>query len=327
MQNMEKFYGFHVTVDSKLDPYLIESLRENAKNIMYAHNYNDEEYFVYYHQLIIEPKDKHFNFEGDLSERLEKVDLVFSVNLKQKKYGDIKLYNYMLNQNINNDIKCISNTYEIKYIISGKFLLENLGFKNEIVTFIRKKVLPRHRKIKVSLIAYPTNNFIKVLKNKTSSHLTQLDIKFEKPISLGIPHNKYNKLKNKNKKRKHKIKKIKKGVIVMQKGNTYIVNGQAGAVGNNAQSINTTNQQNIIKDITKLHEQLVALRSIMKKESNTIEEDKAIVEIGNAIEYTKQSNITKAIEHLKKAGSKALEWSERIGVSLVSSILKDELGL
>ncbi len=323
---MEKYYGFHVNIDSELDPFHIDVLKERAEKIISAYDFNPEEYFLYFHQLSIIPKKSHFNFEGSLSKRLKNAELTFSVNLKQKKLRHIKFFNFLLDNGENEkQVKYTGGTYEVKYFLKGLYLEKNLGFRNEIVTFINKKILPRHRKIKISFVAYPTKKYMKVFKNQPDSHLTQLDLKFEKPISLKAPSNT---LVN-NEMQKTKSEKKEGKVTVMSNGDTYIINGQAAAVGKNSKAENTTNQQIISNnsDLEELKKELEQLRLAMRDEAKVTDDDLAIVEIGKAIEASENSNTTKVLEHLKKAGNKALEISEKIGVTIASAAIKQGLDL
>ena len=325
LQNMEKYYGFRVGIDGELDPIRVEALKEVAAKIISAYDFNEEEYFVYFHQLSIEPKEEHFGLDGGLSKRLKRADLSFSVNLKQRRMRRIKLFNFLLDKAPEDPVKWTGGADEVKYFLDGQYLEDNLGFRNELVTFISKKVRSDHRKIKVSLVAYPTDKYIKVLKNQPDSHLTQLDFKFQKAISLRVPKNISN--KNKDQNPNPKIKEHESGVTIM--GDNYNIYGQAASVGKKSKSDNTTNQQIVLskENSGELKNELELLRAAMRESAQSTDDDLAVVEIGKAIEASSEANNNNVLTHLKSAGKKALDVSEKIGVSLVTALLKQELGL
>jgi len=322
---MERFYGFRIDIDSELDPIHIEAMKEVASKIISAYDFNSEEYFIYFHQLSIRPKDVHFNMAGGLSERLKRVELSFSVNPKQRKKRQIKLFNFLLDKPSEDQVKWTGGSEKVTYYLDGKYLAKNLGFRNEIVTFISKKVRYDHRKIKVSVVAFPTDNFFQCFKKQTDNHLTQLDFKFKKPILLRPPIN----IDKSNSKKQKILNEHKSGVTVMGDGDVYINNGQSAAMGKKAKADNTTLQQVILKNenMEELKLQLELLRSEMRKVSKSTEDDLSVVEIGKAIEFVGKGDKNKVLEHLKNSGKKALEISEKIGISLVTAILKQELGI
>lgn len=187
MQNMEKYFGFRVDIDDELDPVRIEALHDAAEKVIATYGFNPEEYFVYFHQLSIEPEENHFGINGGLCNRLKRIELGFSVNLKQRRLRRIKLFNFLLDMKSNDQIKRTGGVDEIRYYLPCEYIANNLGFRNEIVTFISKDVRIDHRKIKVSVVAYPTDAYAQQLKTNPGSRLTKLDYKFQKSITLRKP--------------------------------------------------------------------------------------------------------------------------------------------
>lgn len=117
--------------------------------------------------------------------------------------------------------------------------------------------------------------------------------------------------------------------IVLQK---YEVNaGQVGAVGDNATAENSSFIQSGAAgqsvEISKLFEELVLLRKAMKDAATEPEHDLAVAEVAKAELAAREGDRTKAAQHLKGAGKWALGLATAIGASLVSSVLKGELGL
>lgn len=184
MQQLENFYGFKVSIIDSIEPHRVQVLQERAYKILEMQNYNPYEYFVYFHQLLVEPKT-HFNNKLNLSQKLKTLEIKFSVNPKQRQTGSIKLFNYLLDQ----EFEHISDNYDIRYFVDGKYLYENKFFKNELITFIQRKVPSKHRKIKLNLIPTPSEEWIKSLKHNSNSIITQLDQRYSdaKKITLMKP--------------------------------------------------------------------------------------------------------------------------------------------
>lgn len=187
MQNMEKYFGFRVELTDELDPVQIIAIKEMAQKILNSYNFNEEEYYVYFHQLCIFPKDSHFGVSGGIQERLESLRLEFSVNPKQVKNGSIKLINYLLDYQDEEGTWCIPSATELVYSLEGKYVAKRKRFRNEIVTFIKKNVRTDHRKIKLSVNAFPTLAMEEKFNSEQYTRPTQLDFRFNKPITLKMP--------------------------------------------------------------------------------------------------------------------------------------------
>lgn len=89
------------------------------------------------------------------------------------------------------------------------------------------------------------------------------------------------------------------------------------------------NQQIVIKneDLGQLQEELTLLSNKLSERVSTQADKNAQTEVGNALEAAKKGQTDAVSTYLKSAGKKALEVSEKIGVSLVTSVLKQQLGL
>jgi len=284
MTNMEKFFGFKVTIIDELEPIDIIAFKDRAIRILSLMNFNPDEYFAYYHRLNIDPKDIHFGVRGGISERLDSIKLSFSVNPKQKKNKKIRFYNYFLDNHISSNVIAINDTYSIKYIIEGKFLSANLGFSNEIITFVAKDVLPRHRKIKISIEAYPTNTFFQRMRKQESSKLTQFDFKFKKPILLKQPTN-----KNYNSKLT----------------NTFSSKFEEISI-----------PQNYLK---KIQDELHKLHLEMKKHIRNEEE---LLNIEVALNYVKSNDSKNLFNHLKRIDQSTFELYKKIGIPTLLAIIE-----
>ena len=319
MQNIERYFGYKVVLTDKLDPARVSVLKEKAELIMALNAFSEDDFVVYFHQLTLMPNDDHFSNNFQLEEKIKRLDLSFSVNKKQIKNGKIKLYNFLIKDNAEpSNYKEFGHAHSINYMIQGSALKGRYGFRNEIVTFVHKELRRDHRKLKVSMACQPTDFFREQLTNQKDMHLTQLDFKLEsKHVHLLKAKTNYS-----------AIPKHKGDMIV---NNTYINNGQAGAMGENAKTDNSTfNQQvNSGLDLNEMVSALGKLRQAMKAtaEDNNIEQDKALSAITFAEDAAKEGDEAKTLEYLKKGGKWAFEVSEKVGTTVLSAYLKATLGL
>lgn len=319
MQNIERYFGYKVVLTDELDPVRVAILQEKADYIKEMQSYSDDEFVVYFHQLSLMPNDEHFSSSFQLEEKIKRLDLSFSVNPKQVRNGKIKLYNYLLKSDEPSNYKEIAHAHQISYMIQGSALKNRYGFRNEIVTFVNKKLRKDHRKLKVSVQCRPTEHFKEYLTNKKDMHLTQIDFKLDsREVSL---------LKGTNGNKKEPKEKGVKNVT----NNTYINNGVAGAMGETASSTNSTlNQQ--VNSGANLGEIVSALEKLKKAMKATIddsdeEQEKSLSVITLAHNEAKQGNEKEALGFLKKGGKWAFEVSEKIGTQVLSAYIKTELGL
>lgn len=319
MQNIERYFGYKVVLTDKLDPARVSVLKEKAELIMALNAFSEDDFVVYFHQLTLMPNDKHFSSNFQLEEKIKRLDLSFSVNKKQVKNGKIKLYNFLLKDNKEpSNYREYGHAHSINYMIQGSALKDRYGFRNEIVTFVHKELRSDHRKLKVSMACQPTDFFKEQLTNQKDTHLTQLDFKLESKHVYLL----------KAKKNESKIPEHKGDMTV---NNTFINNGQAGSMGENATTNNSTfNQQvNSGLNLDEMVGALAKLRQAMKAtaEDDNIEQDKALSAITLAEDAAKEGDEKRTLEYLRKGGKWALEVSEKVGTTILTAYLKATLGL
>jgi hypothetical protein len=121
------------------------------------------------------------------------------------------------------------------------------------------------------------------------------------------------------------------GVEVVM-GDRYDVHGQAAAVGPNAHVHDATFNQiwtqsagNI--DLPALAEQLSQLRTALRAEAKSPEDDQIVAEVGQAELAARNGNGPAAIRHLRGAGQWALGVATSIGVAIAVAAIKASTGL
>lgn len=114
-------------------------------------------------------------------------------------------------------------------------------------------------------------------------------------------------------------------------GDQYQVQ-QAASVGPNSQASGVTfnmiwKQTKNDIDLKALSEELELLREVLKGEAVTLEEDVAVGEIASAEAAAKKGDGPAVMKHLADAGEWVLDVATKIGATVVTSIIKAELGI
>jgi hypothetical protein len=115
-------------------------------------------------------------------------------------------------------------------------------------------------------------------------------------------------------------------------GDRYEIKGQAAVVGRGAQAhdINFNqvwNEKSSDLDLVALSTELEQLRSALRRESETAEQDGAIGEIAAAEVAARNGDGPTALERLARAGSWALGVAEKVGTTVAAAAIKSALGL
>jgi len=123
----------------------------------------------------------------------------------------------------------------------------------------------------------------------------------------------------------------RQGEVVM--GDKYEARGhaQVGAMGKGARVARVTfdGSQGVITkvDLAQLVSELQALRTAMRTQASTTEEDQAIVEVGQAISAAEKGDTSMLLKHLKSAGNWAMSLATSIGAELAAAAIKSTIGL
>ena len=116
-----------------------------------------------------------------------------------------------------------------------------------------------------------------------------------------------------------------------QVGDSYVA-GQAGAMGRYASAQNNTfnqlwNQMDGTVDLERLSRELASLRNAMRERATVAEHDISVSEVAKAEQAALSGNGSKALEHLKSAGTWALDIAIQIGTNLVATVIAKTLGM
>ncbi len=187
MQNLERYYGFRAEVMTLLEPERVEQIRAHAIPILEYKGYNPSEYHIYCHQLRISENPRHWATAFPLHSRVEMLRLTFRVNPKQRKTGSIMFLNWRFGVSVeqqmgffSGDVAIDGGSWDIHYNIRKQFVEGQTTFKNAIVTFVRRDVRSDRRKIKIELIASPTQEHERRLEREQAYSETRLDLRLKR---------------------------------------------------------------------------------------------------------------------------------------------------
>ena len=115
-------------------------------------------------------------------------------------------------------------------------------------------------------------------------------------------------------------------------GDRYEVHGQAAAVGPNAHVHDVTfnqlwSQASERIDLPVLAEQLEQLRTALRAQARTPDDDQAVAEVGQAELAARSGDGPKTMRHLRNAGRWAFGIATSIGAAIAAEAIKHAAGL
>lgn len=299
MQNMERFFGFKVRINSDLDPEDEAILRARATEIVDVEKIDLSEYYVYLHQLVIKAKEDHFNIAGGLSQRIKKLNIEFHVNEKQRRNNDIRFMNHIIKTGVPEEVRPYFQPDWIGYDIPVGYFAKTSWFQNAIIAFVRKEMRSSHKKIKVIVTTEPTSSFEAILQSKRSvDAATQLDLRFEGSVQLKLPLEGNTSMSDDS------------------KSSSMIFNnyGTVGAFGTNASANDFVQNSAVLNEFGALANHARSVGQLEEAEK-----------IEAAIDAMKQKKTMKAIEYLKKFGGWTLETANKLGMVAASEAIKSAI--
>jgi len=114
-------------------------------------------------------------------------------------------------------------------------------------------------------------------------------------------------------------------------GDKYVMTGQVGAVGPNAQGSDMTFTQTwsnweALPDFTSLAGELAELRREMNKQATDPHQDNSVTEIAKAEDCAREGDGPRMLKHLRSAGQWALDTATKIGTSVAVEAIKKSMG-
>jgi hypothetical protein len=309
-QNMDKYFGFRVSMDDSLEPADIELLKSVASELARIHQIDTTKYLVYFHHLVLHPQRYlQFTFEGGIDKRLMWLVLQFEVNKKQSERGTIRFFNSVLSddnlpEHHNLGILPSYADYEVSFQIPGKYFTNRNYFKSAIITFISSSVKRDHQKIKATVTAIPSTEFapfIRAEKNRVAH--TKLDVEFQRYIQLVLPfesREKSNEITNKE-------------ASIVNQFNNY---GQAGAFGTHAKASDFSQSQG-----AETAELLKLLTAINQDGAEHVGDQELVRQALSSV------NREDALGWLSKSSLWVLDKAEKLALPLASAMIKQALGL
>lgn len=301
MQNMQRYFGFKVTINDDLSPADEAILRAQAKKIVDAESLDLDRYQVYLHQLILSAEETHFGVSGGVPGRLQSLKISFNVNLKQRKTKEIQFFNHVIDTTVPRTVKPSFSPNKIGYEIPSEYFSRTSWFQNAIIAFVSRELKYDRRKIKVQVRATPTSEFRSVLHDVTKAQSeTHLDLRFQKDVQLRLPLG--------------DIETMTEEVRMSDKdrGDTFIVNG--GTVYGFGKSVSIGDIITDARTVTGLREIATAAEAAGEREEAQI-----LIQAANA---ATEGNTSKAIEYLGRVGRWTLETVNRLGHTAAETAIK-----
>jgi len=300
MQNMERYFGFRVYINNDLDPEDEKSLRSKALEIVDVDAIDLSQYHVYLHQLIIRSNETHFNISGGLSKRVQKLNIEFHINEKQRRNNDIRFMNYKFKTGTPVEVKPYFQPSWIGYDIPVSYFEKTSWFQNAIIAFVKKDLREHHKKIKVIVTTEPTPEFERALhSHNINDSSTHLDLRFSGSVQLRLPI-------------EHVAIKPSGDSVPMTTYNNF---GTVGSFGPNATASDFSQNQQLLV-------QLEELSRVAKRDGKV----SVAADIDSALDAIKEKKNLKALDYLKKLGDWALPKAEKLAMGAAAEAIKVAIG-
>lgn len=316
MQHMQKYYGFSVRVSDFLEAEDYDLLKKKICQFAAWEGFDPKDYQVFLHQLVLFASESHFGIGGGLHKRVRNVLLKFTVNKKQRESGKIRFMNHIFMPTQDDIVLPAYTPHALYYDIPSTYFINNRYFQNALVTFIKKGLPEKFRKIKISISANATSEYLAVLNSRfCADSETNLDLPFSKAVLFKQQIELvFDDTKERNMSHDAESKTT---------NNFYIT--QAGVVA--AQStvdrtkVNNLQQKTLDEHLIKELKQLCAHLST----DNNLSASNDIAIIDGAIQDIEHGR--QYLPKLSKIGTWVIDKAEKIGLSLATEALKNAVGL
>lgn len=305
MQNTERYYGFRAEVSNSLTPEDYRLWRQRAAELVVELDILPENYFVYFHQLVLLVRDEHFGVLN-LANRAKEITLGFNVNKKQVQSGKLRFLNHLFVPNEKAEFQPWYRPDELGYVIPADYFRDRKYFQNGIISFVDKSLRKVDRKIKVSVSVTPTRAYALRLQAEVRDRVTQLDMKFDKKVQLKMPWDSDD----------------SEGVKNMSRNVTYNI-GKVVNNGNATFGPDSKINVNIVP--AKVIAELKILLHNEKKSSTSNHSD--IIDLENAIDIAERGSASDFVSKIKPAGTWIARQASAIGLAALESYVKQKLGL
>lgn len=186
MTSLENYFGIRFLVYKQLDPFSISKLEQKANAIANLVGFDISDFFVYIHVISLFNRNVHFSKGIQLKDKLKRLEVEFSASPTQIKKGQVKFYNAYIDHNLEKGINELFSETSLLKIYDGEVLDNHNWLETTLITYIKKDLNLKYRKIKVNVQAIPTNEYEKKLKKNKSAYLTQVDLSLENKIKLNL---------------------------------------------------------------------------------------------------------------------------------------------
>jgi hypothetical protein len=319
-QNMEKYFGFRVTVSDFLEPEDYELIQRKIDIILKRDPALEKQFRVYMHQLVLERvRSEQFGIVGGLESRIERINLRFTINPKQRLTGDIKFMNYLYDKELHEEVDHHYRPNDILYSIRPKHFEDHGYFQNTLVTLVRVGMREQHKKIKIKVTVDPSQQYLERLKREEQADAeTNLDLDFRKARVFNRQTRIFTTTQESEVASSESNEQKARTVINVKNVGTLVTDPQAPVLSQPTFNENSVLVTQVVRDLRLLKKDLVENPPAGVKNDELAIVDEVISEAPRD---------AKSLRKLATAGKWLATRAEKVGLTLLTDYLRQQAGL
>jgi len=180
MTNLEKYLGLRIFITRDIDPFLLSNEKNALEKLQDLVGFDLNEFFIYEHTLNLFIRNNvHYK---KISDKLLRLEILFKVNPKQEKTGQIKFFNSIVfkEEHFEEGVIEERGAFDYKRQFEGWYLDNHRVIKSKLITRVHKSLVKqKHRKIKVNVSFSPKEEL-------NIKPLTALDLNLDDEVKLNF---------------------------------------------------------------------------------------------------------------------------------------------
>ena len=182
MQQLERFFGFKVTLGRSITTAAYESHKKAIREALDKAKIDKEDVELYICQVRVDAVEAHFD-PSPLSQKLSTMQIHLGINKKHREEERM----YFINNDVKHTLAEVhqpkADKFDLRYLIKGDYFESQNHFHEVVYIVVETSVKPRDRKIKVKFLATPTGPFASKLRNVRVAK-TDMDLELDPRIQL-----------------------------------------------------------------------------------------------------------------------------------------------
>lgn len=174
-QKVDKYIGIQLSVDTEIDEYEYEGLKEKlSKRLKDTNDVDTQNVEIYIHKLDMVIKPKHLGITP-LEDRLAKLNVTLQLNQKAKDSGLIWFLSpKAIPVRLDPDVQVKFRKYQISYSLTGLYCRKHESYSDYIATIVMKGCSPKFKILTVKATAHATNQLNEKISNFEGYATTKL---------------------------------------------------------------------------------------------------------------------------------------------------------